>query len=252
MIIPKIQVLFLLFTLTGISSIGHAEPYEIEFPGNVALFYYEKEQTPLHSEPLFRVRVADKIMYVLPGVPRPSVHSAFLLEHTTIYAGEDVFDLGTGSGVQGVFAATQARKVISTDISDHSVENARLNARLHGVEHIVEVRQGDMFEPIKEDEKFDVILFNIEAPHNKKTQGLWKLHERFFKDVKKYLKPHGRIYYQSSIIDNIPRIQEMVVKNDLRIMKIDMVAAVKQHREPFVFLIQRKEPDRDVPDSQTK
>ena len=109
-----------------------------------------------------------------------------------------------------------------------------------------------MFEPVKGDEKFDVILFNVDAPHNKETQGLWKLHERFFKDVKTYLKPHGRIYYQSSIIDNIPRIQEMVVKNELRIMKINMVAAVKQHREPFVFLIQRKEADKDVSDSQTK
>jgi len=214
---------------------------KVDFPGNVDLVHYDDEKVDFHSKPVSKSRVSDKVFYVFPGVIVPSIFSALLVEHSEVFYGEDVLDIGTGSGVQGIFAADYARRVISTDLSALSVENARLNVKLHNLEGIVEVRHGDLFKPIKTDEKFDVIFFNIDSPYNERTQGLWLVHERFFEEVERYLKPNGRIYYQSGRMENIPHVHSMVIKNNLRIMKMNMVAAIKQHREPIVMLIQRED-----------
>lgn len=231
------SLVFLLINFIPLSV--QSKPEVVDFPGKIDLVYYGKHQTELHNEPLTKVKVADKILYVMPDVIIPTVHGALFVEHTEILAGEDVLDIGTGCGIQGIFAAEKARKVVSTDISPVAVENAALNAKFHRVDHIVETRLGDLFEPIKKNEKFDVVLFNIDAPYNEETQGLWKVHERFFDNVNDYLKPYGRIYYQGGRVDNISHIQEMLKKNKLRIMKINMIVAREQRREPFVFLIQR-------------
>jgi hypothetical protein len=72
-------------------------------------------------------------------------------------------------------------------------------------------------------ETFNVIIHNIDYPWDEKNVGLWKVHERFFREVKRYLNPNGRIYYQPGWIYNIPRIYEMVKTNNLQIIKMDMV-----------------------------
>ena len=221
------------------SAYSMASPEKLDFPSKVEVYYYDEVQTPYYSKPLKKVTVSDKLLYVMPGVIAPSIHSALFLEHTQIFAGEEVLDIGTGSGVQGVFAADFARKVVSTDISSAAVENAKINVKLHRLENIIEVRKGDLFKPIDKDEKFDVVLFNIDPPNTKEELGLWKVHERFFEKVGAYLKPSGRIYYQGTAMNYIPRVRQMAIKNKFRIMKLDMLTSVKQNQEPYVLLIQR-------------
>jgi len=211
----------------------------IQHPGTLELIYqgYQHRDPPLAS--MKKVKANQKYFYVLPYVVAPSIQSIFLLEHTIIQPGEEVLDIGSGSGIQAVFAAANAKKVVATDLSFAAVENTRFNAEGHKVSHIVESRQGDLFSGIGADEKFDVIIFNIDYPYDEKSQGLWKVHERFFREVDNYLKPGGRIYYQGGLLINIPRIASMVVNNKLRIMKMDMAAALNHNREPIVYLIIR-------------
>ena len=96
-----------------------------------------------------------------------------------------------------------------------------------------------MFAPLGKDEKFDVILFNIDYPYNLESGWFWKLHERFFSEVKKYLNPGGRLYYQSGHITNVQKVNDMVINNDMRIISMRMDAALKVDRYPIVYLIQR-------------
>lgn len=67
-------------------------------------------------------------------------------------------DLGTGSGVQALLAAQRSRRVWATDSSARSLNLARFNAALNGIDN-VEFRLGDSFAPV-EGETFDVILCN--------------------------------------------------------------------------------------------
>ena len=68
-------------------------------------------------------------------------------------------DLGCGSGVGAIFAASRGARAIAVDINPQAVRCARMNARLNHFEDRIEARLGDLFEPVRA-ERFDLILFN--------------------------------------------------------------------------------------------
>ena len=74
-----------------------------------------------------------------------------------------VLDLCTGSGAIGVSLAKlcpNLKKVVMTDISEKAVSIARTNAALAGVDKKTSFLTGDLFEPLKKKEKFDMIVSN--------------------------------------------------------------------------------------------
>jgi len=234
-------LLLLFFVLTD----GHAVDIDadkeliktIEHSGNLKLVYHGLMDQPPPLAPIQKVEAHTKIFYITPGVVSPSIQSVFLLEHTKIQKGEEVLDIGSGSGIQSIFAADKAERVVSTDLSWAAVHNTKKNVEYHKVENIVDVRQGDLFSSISPDEKFDVIIFNIDYPEDKKTEGLWRVHERFFQEVNQYLKPKGRIYYQAGWLRNVGKIHNLLLKNKLKAVKMDMISTIYLNRDPIVFLI---------------
>ena len=68
-------------------------------------------------------------------------------------------DMGTGTGVGAVFAARRGYKVIGVDINPEAVRCARINVLLNNLEEKIDIRPGDLFEPVSE-EQFDLITFN--------------------------------------------------------------------------------------------
>lgn len=73
-----------------------------------------------------------------------------------------VLDLCTGSGAIAVTLAaerTQAR-VTATDLSEAALEIAAENAAQHGVQERVELRQGDLFEAVSPDARFELVVAN--------------------------------------------------------------------------------------------
>jgi release factor glutamine methyltransferase len=68
-------------------------------------------------------------------------------------------DMGTGSGIGALFAARRGYQVVAVDINPEAVRCARVNVLLNRFEDRVEVRYGDLFEPVG-DERFDLVLFN--------------------------------------------------------------------------------------------
>ena len=209
----------------------------IEHSGKLKLAYHGFiDQTPPLA-PLQKVEAHTKFFYVTPGVVSPSIQSVFLLEHTIIEKNDVVLDIGSGSGIQSIFASDVAKKVVATDLSWAAVRNTEKNVEYHNVQDIVDIRQGDLFSSISPKEQFDVILFNIDYPENKATEGLWKVHERFFNEVNQYLKPQGRIYYQTGRLRNITRTYSLLRKNKLRAIKMDMATTLYLNKDPIVLLI---------------
>lgn len=173
-----------------------------------------------------RIEVLNKSLYHLPGVFKPDVTSLFLLENTEIQAGETMLDLGTGTGIQAIFHAQRASRIVATDIDPCAVENARLNIEYHGLEEKIEIRRGDLFEPLKDGERFDVITFAPPFPRKVPKDGSplqgeiyndpdWMLIVRFFKGVRRYLEDGGRIFYMLGFTRNMPYLETIVEENDL-------------------------------------
>jgi len=109
-------------------------------------------------------RGLDLPLVVLPGVLNPALFRTSglvldALDGGAVPGGATVLDLGTGSGVLAVAAARTARSVVAVDVNPAAVRCARINALLNGVEDRVEVRQGDLFDPVA-GERFDAVLCN--------------------------------------------------------------------------------------------
>lgn len=69
-----------------------------------------------------------------------------------------VLDLGTGSGMLALLAASCAQSVVATDRNERAVAFTRFNARLNGIANVFSL-VGDLFEPLAE-EQFQLVVCN--------------------------------------------------------------------------------------------
>ncbi len=208
--------------------------------GKHSLKWFYKSQEDYRKNQPNTVLVDDRKFVIYPDVRPPTINGIYMMEYSHVNEGEEVLDIGTGSGIHAIFATDTAKHVVATDIFAPAVENAKINAKLHSVEQKIDFRVGDLFEPINDDEKFDVIFFNINFPFKPDSKDRKKLHERFFSEVRKYMNPDARIYYQTSYIDNIPYIYDMLSRNNFHIKEIHMEHMLPYHHEPLFIMIQSR------------
>jgi release factor glutamine methyltransferase len=116
-------------------------------------------------------------------------------------AGPDdrVLDMGTGSGVNAILAASRGATVVAVDINPHAVEAARRNAQANGVADHVDVRLSDVFATV--DGRFDLIVFDPPfrwfAPRDLReaaiTDDNYRAMTRFFRQARAHLTGRGRM-----------------------------------------------------------
>lgn len=108
----------------------------------------------------YHVEYGGLSLVVLPNVYAPEFFNDSLWyaqQLREIVGKKSLLEIGTGTGVIGIFCAKEGAKVVATDINPDAVENARLNASHHKLS--ISVREGNLYEPINEDEKFDFIFW---------------------------------------------------------------------------------------------
>lgn len=178
----------------------------------------------------------------------PFKDSQPLIKNFKIKRGESVLDIGTGSGVIAVFACYKgAGKVVAVDINPMSIKSSRYNAKLHGFDKIITVKQSNLFENI-EREKFDVITANL--PFRNKTapdlvaRSQWdtglKTNKKFFEEAGEYLKPRGRIYFAQSNFGALQEIKKLARATGFSVRIIGRQSASKSDPKIFYALILKK------------
>lgn len=80
-----------------------------------------------------------------------------LLEMTVREQVDSALDVGCGCGIQALYLATHAGRVVATDLSARACAITQFNAALN--ETTINVREGSLFEPV-EGETFDLIVTN--------------------------------------------------------------------------------------------
>ena len=78
-------------------------------------------------------------------------------------------DIGTGQGFHAMVASGHSGKVIATDVNARALDFARWSLEMNGIAN-VELREGSLFEPVKDEPPFDLIVSNppfiISPPHD--------------------------------------------------------------------------------------
>ena len=107
-------------------------------------------------------------LLVEPGVLIPRPETELLVEHVLSWSaaserqGATALDIGTGTGAIALSLAKEGdfASIVATDIEEAALALAERNRDAEGLGERVELRRGSLFEPIRADECFDVIVSN--------------------------------------------------------------------------------------------
>lgn len=155
----------------------------------------------------YTVEVVGKTFTVLPGVFSPKYFhdTAFFAENLPVKEGDEMLEIGPGTGVISVNAALQgAKRVVAVDINPQAVKNTQANIGLHHMEQRVSVLYGDLYEPLKSTDRFDLIFWNtpfayVEEQHLSDLERSvsdpgYRATKRFIDGAGRHLKPGGRLF----------------------------------------------------------
>jgi release factor glutamine methyltransferase len=193
-----------------------------------------------------KVYFKDHVFMVDEHVYEPAEDSFLLAEKMTVTEDDTVLDMGTGCGILAVLAAEKAKSVLAVDINPYAIECAIKNAETNGVKERIKFRNGDLFQPIKPNANFSLILFNAPyLPSEPDEERSWigkawaggsngrKVIDRFVMDAPNFLAAGGRVQLVQSSLSDVDRTLKMFSERSLQAM---VVAQVKVAFERIVLV----------------
>ena len=133
--------------------------------------------------------------------------------------GDRVLDMGTGSGVNAILAATKGAYVVAVDVNPYALDTARANADRNGVADLVDVRESDVFAGI--DGAFDLIVFDPPfrwfTPRDVRelasTDTNYRAMTEFFAQARNHLTSGGRMLIAFGTSGDIAYLRRLIGDN---------------------------------------
>ncbi len=165
-------------------------------------------------------------------VYKPAEDTFLLLDSIVVSQGDSVFEVGSGSGLIGLYLASLGANVVCSDINPIAVElikkNFLLNQRI--IRGNFDIRTGDLFSVLDSKDSYDIIVFNppylptsnkdliggsgwFDKAVNGGINGLDVI-ERFINQLKDFLKKEGKVYFVSSNLSNSKKLEDLIKKNN--------------------------------------
>lgn len=140
--------------------------------------------------------------------------------------GIEFLEIGPGTGAIAVQAALAgARRVLAIDINPAAVANTQANIDKHGLGDRMEVREGDIFAPLRPGETFDLIFWNVPfayvepdsvelTPLRRSTLDPgYEATRRFIHQGGRHLKPGGRLVLGfSTVIGRLELVEQIAAE----------------------------------------
>ena len=208
---------------------------------NLILQDSQKEKGP------YKIKVLGRNFIVLPNVfsPKYFFDTEFFAKEIPVRKGEEFLEIGPGTGVISVIMALKgAAKVVGIDINPDAVKNSRENAKMHKVDDIVQIFQGNLYSPLTEKDKFDTIFWNTPFGFIKKNKIStlekavfdpgYKSTEKFIKGAQKFLKPNGRLLIGfSSTLGHLTKLKELLKKYNYQVKLIAQIKSIETYPVKF-------------------
>ncbi|QQS59976.1 methyltransferase [Candidatus Falkowbacteria bacterium] len=165
---------------------------------------------------------------------------------------KSILEFGPGIGAQMVLLGLNgAKKVVGIESNTKSVENSQKNIKKYNLEDTVEIRKGNMFSSLKENEKFASIYFH--SPYFFKNEVNGDLNSalydqdyealiRFIYLGKKYLEPEGNLLLLYSDTINMDLMSTIIKDADMTEEIIKRYKS-KSRMEPLGFIFSKIYPN---------
>lgn len=141
--------------------------------------------------------------------------------------GEELLDMGTGTGIVGITAAKNNAVVTAADIDPDALEIAEQKAHEEEVADSIDFVETDLFENIEGE--FDYIVFNppyLSGERQSENDALvggeagTEIIERFLSKASRYLKSEGQVFFVASSLSELEALRrnydlELVDKEEL-------------------------------------
>ena len=129
---------------------------------------------------------------------------------------DKVLDMGTGSGINAILAASESSDVLAVDVNPYAVACARANAKANGVADRIQFLEGDVFNRVKG--RFDLIIFDppfrwypprdvLEAAI---TDPNYQALTRFMAEATNHLNDAGRILLSFGTSGDLDYLQSLI------------------------------------------
>ncbi len=185
-----------------------------------AAWYFSKERP---------YRYRNLRITVLPGVfhPRLIISTKLLLRFVEELdlQGKSFLELGCGSGIISLLAASKGAQVSASDISKTAVKNTVANAEKNKLK--LEVIESDLFENMR-DRRYDFIIINppyyptdpkSEYDHAWHCGAEFEYFKKLFSNLLNHLAENGQVFMILSEDCDLDRIQEIASENALIFQK---------------------------------
>ena len=125
-----------------------------------------------------------------------------------IKPGQDLLDLGSGSGILAIAAAKLgARRVLALDIDPIAVEASRENAKANGVSDKIVAEQGSLENVLHSARRFDIVSVNILA------RVILQMTEQRLGDI---VRPGGAAIFSGIIDTQLEAVEAALSRTGLR------------------------------------
>lgn len=181
------------------------------------VYEYEKTRSTQHINFLGRT-------FTIPPKVHPINRMSDLLGNAIlkeVRVEDRVLDLGTGSGVNAILAASKSADILAVDLNPLAVECAKQNAAANNVGERISFAQSDLFQNVSG--KFDLIIFDPPfrwfAPRDVYEMGTtdenYKSLITFFQSVTNFITGRGRILLCFGSSGDIGFLNQLIEKTGL-------------------------------------
>ena len=163
-----------------------------------------------------------------------------------------ICEFGSGPGFIGFSLLSNGLcdSLCLIDINPEAVKLCKKTIQENKLESKVSIYLSDGLSNIPSSEKWDLVVSN--PPHHPTDKGChpedvlkavdkdWKIHQQFYANIKKFLKPNGSVLFVENIQSSMPSLwAEMISKNCLEVIdsfwyREQPVSQSKHH--PFYFM----------------
>jgi release factor glutamine methyltransferase len=178
-------------------------------------------------------------IYLHPEVYEPAEDTFLLLDTIDTRPDDMVFEMGTGTGIIGLYCSMLGADVVCSDINPLAIELTKKNYLINQnlLKGNFDVRTGDLFSVLDEHEKFDKIIFNppylptkpedlvggsgwFDKAVDGGADGLLQT-QKFIEHASNHFKKEGIGYFVFSSLADPEKLKKIIDKNGfyLKILK---------------------------------